>query len=71
MTTGDQRIATFYIGRHEIDVYGCWDSETPEQEFDSYDLYQDGECVNEVDPFYTFPTWLEVRESLDLREAVA
>ena len=46
-------------------VYACYDSI---EDFDSrkvsfYDLYDcDGNCVNEGEPFYTFPSWQEVYE---------
>lgn len=44
-------------------VYACYDSV---EDFDKrnvafYDVYDsEGNCMNEGDPFYTFPTWDEI-----------
>lgn len=59
---GNQLIATFYYHPIELDIYGCWDSETPENEFEFYDVYDSktGECLNLGDPYYKFPTYQEL-----------
>lgn len=63
---GNELVATYYYNHKSYDVYGCWDKETPENEFDFYDLYrvEDGTstCINEGDPFFVLPTRDEVIE---------
>lgn len=49
---GSQHVAQFDFSGHVIDVYGCWDDETPENEFEFYDFFYQGECVNMGDPVY-------------------
>ena len=62
-------MTTFFICQKEFDIIGCWDKETPENEFDFYDIYdKDGNCLNEGIPFDEFPTWLEVKEFLDSKD---
>ncbi len=43
-------------GGHHFELIGCFDSDTPENEFDFYDLYVDGEHVNLGEPFYERPS---------------
>lgn len=63
---GNQLLAIFYIVQRPIYVYGCWDEETPEHEFDFYDLYdEEGRCLNEGSPFFESPTWQDVKDFLD------
>lgn len=65
----NQLVATFFYGptQREINVYGCADEDTPEGTFDFYDIFDDsGECLNEGNPFYHFPTWFEVGEFVTL-----
>lgn len=62
----DQKLATFYYGERAVDVYGCWDEGTPEGrlsagDFDFYDLYEMGVCLNLGNPLYVFPSWAEAR----------
>ena len=69
--TGDELVATYYFGARHIQVYGCWDSETTEGEFDFYDIYETNtkgfsECLNEGCPFDDgLPTRAEVKEFLE------
>jgi len=61
---GNELLATFYILRKKYNVYGCWDKETPEQQFDFYDIYEDDgktqEHLNTGEPFWEFPSWSEI-----------
>ena len=72
--TGSEHLATYRYPRlgHvvEVEVIGCWDDETPEQTFEFYDLYMDGECINLGDPIYSdnFPTREEVQGVLETYE---
>jgi len=68
---GNEIVATYYIEykglvRRKFHVYACWDGETPENEYDFYDVYLDdgtGQfCVNEGNPFWELPTRDEVKE---------
>jgi hypothetical protein len=46
-------------------VFACYDSMTDydNRKVDFYDIYDSlGNCVNEGEPFYTFPSWQEVYE---------
>lgn len=66
MQTGNETITQYSIDGKLYDVVGCWDSETPEGEYDFYDLYDsEGHCLNEGEPFYCKPTIEEVTEYLD------
>lgn len=44
-----------------IECYGTSYPDTPEGEYDHYDLFEDGVCLNEGDPLYDAPTIDEVR----------
>jgi len=66
---GNEIIATYYYNNNKYHIYGCWDKETPENEFDFYDIYEETRnpsdgmiCVNEGEPFWEFPTRDEVIE---------
>ena len=56
MKPGSEHVKTVVVMGIKVDIYGCWDEETPEGEYDFYDLYIDGQCINEGNPFYQFPT---------------
>lgn len=46
-------------------VYACYDSmsDYDNRAVSFYDIYDcDGNCVNEGEPFYSFPTWGEIYE---------
>ena len=63
--SGNETIGNYLINHQRIDIVGCWDNETPENEYDFFDLYnENGICLNEGDPFYEFPTWADVKEYL-------
>jgi hypothetical protein len=57
---------TAYVRSYEFDgrvveCYGTRYADTPEGEYDHYDLFEDGVCLNEGDPLYDTPTVDEVR----------
>lgn len=60
-----QLLAIYYIPNYKVEVYGCSDEETPDGEFDFYDLYlideQGSHHLNEGEPFHEWPTWFEAR----------
>jgi hypothetical protein len=67
----NELLATYYIEhkgvtRRKFHVRGCWDKETPENEFDFYDIDEEvngvSQCINEGAPFYEMPTREEVKE---------
>lgn len=70
MKSGDELIVTYKINNRAIDIYGCWDEDTPENEFDFYDAYETNpetnmaECLNLGCPFYERPTKTEIEEFL-------
>lgn len=49
---GHETAATYVIDGREIDVVGCWDEETPEDEYDFYDLYAGRQHLNLGDAWY-------------------
>lgn len=64
MSAGNELVKTEVVDGVKVDVYGCWDSETPENKFDFYDLYVGGECINEGEPCYTKPTKKDIKAFL-------
>ena len=59
---GDQHLATYhYNGGIEIEVYGCWDKKTPDEQFDYYDLFLGEEHLNPGEIFSEWPTWEDAR----------
>ena len=62
---GNELLATYYYNHKSYSVYGCWDKETPANEFDFYDVYEDGECINLGEPFWEFPTRDEIIEFIN------
>jgi hypothetical protein len=71
MKDGNELVATYFIKGIPFDVYGCYDQDTPENEFDFYDVYMPSEsgdlriCINEGNPFYELPTRQDVMLSVD------
>lgn len=68
---GNELVAVYCFGNRKVEIYGCWDKETKENEFDFFDLYENNVCLNEGDPFHELPTREQVRIFLVDREAVA
>lgn len=59
-------VANYRIDGKEINVYGCFDSETAEGEYDFFDLVDEfGETLNEGSPYYEKPTLGDVKEFLE------
>jgi len=67
---GCECVETRTVDGVEVDVYGCWDKDTPENEYEFYDLYVDGECINFGEPCYEKPTDDDIRAFLELQEAL-
>jgi len=60
---GNEMLAIYIIGFEKYTVYGCWDNDTLELEYDFFDVYdENGECINEGNPFWEFPTRQEIKE---------
>ena len=49
---GNQIVKTVTVRGVKVDVVCCWDSDTPESEYDFYDFYVLGECINLGEPHY-------------------
>lgn len=64
---GSELVTTITIDGYSYDIYGCYDGDTPENEFDFYDVYtaDDGMCQNEGDPFYEKPSESDIKEIHD------
>jgi len=64
-------LGTYHINSVEFRVYGCYDSATPEKEYDFYDVYAPSRtddsqiCINEGNPFYEFPSRCDVMILVD------
>jgi len=56
MKTGSEIIKTFRVTGTEVDIVGCYDSDTPEGKYDFYDLFIGSQCINEGEPLYKKPT---------------
>lgn len=60
----NERVAIYIMDDIQYSVYACYETlrDMDNRNVDFYDVYNDktGECVNEGDPFYTFPTWQKV-----------
>lgn len=60
----NELVATYIMDDIKYDIYACYDSyrDMDLRNVSFYDVYNDktGECVNEGDPFYNFPTWNEI-----------
>jgi hypothetical protein len=50
----------------QYSVYACYDSEEDmdNRKVSFWDVYNDktGQCINEGDPYYEFPTWYNIFE---------
>lgn len=59
---GAKLVDTYNIEGKTYNVFGCWDKETPEEEYDFYDVYCDGVCINLGEPFWESPTKEDIQE---------
>ena len=64
---GNEFVKLVIIDGVKVDVYGCWNRDTPENEYDFYDLYVDGQCINLGEPCYEKPTEDDIRAFLEIR----
>ena len=66
---GDQLLAVYiYSTDVKVHVYGFWDEQSQENTFDFYDVYLNGICINEGDPYHTFPSWWDVKALVEMRK---
>jgi hypothetical protein len=60
----NEKVATYVMDDVQYDIYACYDSwhDMDIRNVSFYDVYNQktGECVNEGDPFYEFPTWDDI-----------
>ena len=63
----NEHVATYYydmtVNHGVFEVYACYASQKDmdNRNVDFYDVYnKNGVCVNEGDPFYTFPKWQQI-----------
>jgi hypothetical protein len=64
MKTGSEEVIRYTIDGEEYIVYGCWDGETPENKYEFYDVEVNGECINLGNPFWTKPTFEDIKKFL-------
>jgi hypothetical protein len=63
----NEHVATYIYDENQpygvYDIYACYESKRDHdnRNVSFYDIYdKNGECVNEGNPFYTFPKWDEI-----------
>ena len=62
----EEHVATYIYDHSAYDVYAVYDTiaDRDSRDVSFYDVYdKNGNCVNEGEPFYEFPTWREVFDS--------
>lgn len=71
--TASTTLETRQVGDRRIDVAGVYDSETPEDEYEWYDIFDaaTGECLNMGEPFYEYPSDNRIAEYLKSQQEVA
>lgn len=57
-------LQSFAIGARTVECYGIRYSDTPVGEFDFYELYEDGACLNEGAPLFARPNLAEIERYL-------
>ena len=70
-TIATKTFATETIDPVEVDIVGCFEKDTPVNEYEYYDLFVDGECINLGEPCYEYPTNDDVMAFLELREELS
>ena len=63
----DALVGTYRVDGRVIEVYGVVEPDKPD-EFDFYDLYEGGECINLGNPFDHLPTQAEVADWIEEAE---
>jgi len=53
-------VARYYINNREIDVYGFNAKNEDLTRFENFDLFEDGQCLNCGDVFYSLPSFKTV-----------
>jgi hypothetical protein len=48
-----EHIKTEHVDGTDVEIYGIYDENTPEGEYEWYDLFVGENCINEGDPLYT------------------
>lgn len=66
MSLGSETVKTLNVDGTDVEIVGCWDGETPENEYDYYDFFVDGECINLGEPCYERPTKKNIRPYLEI-----
>ena len=59
---------SYRLAGREISLYGIASPETPAGGFDYYELYEDGLCLNEGDPFFSKPNLAEIERYISTKE---
>jgi hypothetical protein len=53
---GNEEVGQIIDGIATYTIIGCWDKQTPENEYDFFDVYDNnGTCINEGEPLYERP----------------
>lgn len=65
---GNETIKTVHIDEIDVDIVGCWDKDTPNTEYEFYDLYAGGVCINLGEPMYRLPTKKDIVAFLELND---
>jgi hypothetical protein len=58
----NELVCVYFVEGKKIYIYACYDKRNYDSyKVDFYDVYdENGNCLNEGDPFYNFPSWLEM-----------
>lgn len=62
----NEHVASYYYdsndaGEQVFDIYVCYDNVRDVQFYNVYN--KSGDCINEEDPFYDFPSWNEIYDN--------
>ncbi len=70
---GNEIVKTYEIDGKHYDVTGCYSNETPERDYDFFDVVcrETGETINEGEPFETVPTENEIKAQLEINAEMA
>ena len=50
--SGNKFICKIVVLGEEVEIYGCFEKDTPEDRYEYFDLYVDGLCINLGEPIY-------------------
>ena len=72
MKTMVEQVATYYYSPEvSFNIFACYDSleNYDNREVDFYDVYaENGECVNEGEPYFEFPSWDDIYNNHYVKE---